>query len=175
MKKKVFTLCLSIILFGLGHQFLLSQYASEDAQAKLILKILLYDRNFNRFGDTVKIGVSSKHMLKALTDQNKSTLRGKNLEFGLLESLDDIAGYGTVFIDRNWSSNFEAAKAIAVEKKILMFCGSYQAVEKGNAAIAFRIIQRKMKIVLNLAVTKEMGTDFPSNLLKLSMLVGNLK
>lgn len=174
MKKISFVLCLTVLLLGVGNQVLLCQYASEDAQAKLILKILPYDRNFNRFGDTVKIGVSSKHMLKALKDQKKTSLRGKKLEVGLMESLEDIPAYGIVFIDRNWSANYDAAKTIAVEKKILMFCGSYQAVEKGNAAIAFRIIQRKMKIVLNLGITKEMGTDFPSNLLKLSMLVGNL-
>jgi hypothetical protein len=164
----------AVLFTAAGNGLLYSQYASEDAQAKMILKILPYDRNFNRFGDTVKIGVSSKHMLKALREQKKDTLRGKKLVVEMLNSLEDIPNYSVIHIGRNWSKNYEAACAKATEKKILMFCGSYQAVEKNQAAIAFRILQRNVKIVLNLKVSKDQGTEFPSNLLKLSIVVGNL-
>jgi uncharacterized protein DUF4154 len=151
-----------------------SQFVAEDAQAKLMLKIILYDRNFSRFGDVVKIGVSSKTMLKVLNRYKDKTIRGKTLEIGLMQSADDVEKYGVIYIDRNWKNRYDACKAKAKEKKVLMFCGSYKAVEKDQAGIAFRIIQNKIKIVLNLKVVKDMGTDFPSDLLKLSLVVGNL-
>ncbi len=167
---------ISMMLFmGVGQSLVFSQFASEDAQARLILRIVLYDRNFNRFGDPIKIGCSSKHMAKALNDQSKGTLRGKKVIIEQMDSSADVGKYGIVYIDRNWKKEYEAVCVTAKEKKILMFCGSYQAVEKNQAGLAFRIIQKSIKIVLNLEMVKEMGSEFPSNLLKLSVLVGNLK
>jgi hypothetical protein len=174
MRKIGLVLVAAVLFTAAGMGLLYSQLALEDTQAKLILKIIPYDRNFSRFGDTVKIGVTSKKMLDALLEQKKDTLRGKKLVIEMLKSLEDIPNYSVIYVDRNWSKDYETACAKAIEKKILMFCGSHEAVEKSQAAIAFRLLQKKVKIVLNIKVTKSQGTDFPSNLLKLSLVVGNL-
>jgi len=169
-----FSLIFIVLLLVVGKGIVYSQYVAEDAQVKLMLKILLYDRNFSRFGDPIKIGVSSKNMLRAMNKQSATLVRGKKFEAELMNSVEDIPKYKVIFVDRNWSKDFEAANAKATENKILMFCGSYNAVENNLAGIAFRILQKKIKIVLNLKVVKDQGSNFPSDFLKLSIVVGNI-
>ncbi len=102
------------------------------------------------------------------------TVKGTKIETVLLSTLDDIANCSVVYISDNWKSNYVAACQKATEQKVLMFAASFKAVERGEAAVAFKTVKGKAKIVINLKVAKEQDTDFPANLLQLTMVVGNL-
>ncbi len=171
--KKYEVIGIILMLLVVHTDVLFSQSVAEETQAQMVFKVLPYDRNFDRFGDPIRIGATSTHMLKALQKEAPPMLKGKKIVLEILNSQEDIPNFKIIFVDRNWSKNYATACAKATESQILMFCGSYNAVEKDEAAIAFRELQNKIRIVLNLKVMKNQGTEFPSDLLKLSLVVGS--
>jgi hypothetical protein len=162
-----------ILVLGLGGGFLFSQPVHDVVQAELILKIIRLDRNIDRYGDPIKIGITSKNMLKIMKKNQSEIIKGKSVQVSELTSLDEIGNFNVIYIDTNWKDNYEAACNKAIAGKILMFCGSYSAVEKGQAGIAFRNLHGNPKIVINLDVVKAQGTNFPAELLKLTLVVKN--
>ncbi|MCP5051648.1 MAG: YfiR family protein [bacterium] len=175
MKRLTLVLVVCMLAMIMGKGVMYSKDVNADLQSKLILKMIAYDRNLARFGDPIKIGVSSKAMLDALQKNGQAPIKGKKLSVAMLGSVGDIGNFGIIYADKNWKKDYGAACAAAIDKKILMFCNSYEAVENNQAGIAFRVVGNKPKIVLNIGVSKNQGTDFPSNLLKLTLVVGNLK
>jgi len=169
-KKKVFIIVFLSCLIGNICAF--AQTVHNAVQAELIIKIIKLDRNFDRYKDPLKIGVTSKDMLKALMKYKNETVKGKYIEPEALNSLEDISNYDIIYVDRNWKSDYEAAASKAIEHKILMFSSSVNAVEDGLGGITFRSFRGKPKIVINLKVVKQEGTNFPSELLKLCQVVG---
>jgi hypothetical protein len=172
MKKAVFFFM--AILLATGNSFLFSQSVQKDIQAQLIIKIIGLDRNFARYGDPIKIGVSSQAMERALKRFSKRTIREREYVPEMMSSIDDIERYHIIYIDKNWKENYKAACDKAVEKKILMFSADDDAVEKGEAGIAFKTILGATKIVINREVIKKQGSDFPAGFLQVARVVGNL-
>lgn len=163
-----------VFVLLVGSHALFSQTVQRDVQAQLMLKIISLDRNMGRFGDTVTIGVTSDAMLRTLKRFDKRPIKGKSFTVGLMQTLDDIAAYNVVYIDKNWEKNYKAAGDAAIAKKVLMFCASFKAVERNEAGVAFKTVLGKPRIVMNLGVVKLQASDFPSGLLQLTMVVGNL-
>ena len=164
-----------VILMAIGNGMLYSQRVNEDAQAQLILKLIRYDRNFGRYGDPIKIGVTNKSVFNAFKRYSKDTVKGKGIIVEMLKSVDEIPDFHVIYVGRSLRKDLDAVCAKAIEKKILMFSSSYGVVEKSQAAVAFRMIGKQAKIVLNVKTAKEQGADFPADLLRLTVLVGNLK
>ncbi len=154
---------------------LLSQEVPFDLQAKLILKILEFDKNFDRFGDPIKIGVSSDEVLNGLNALKDSlSIKGKKFVAEKMIALADISRYKVVYIDTNWSSEYKNAAKKAIENRCLMFARDENAVINGGAAISFKTVDGKPKIVLAIAAAKEMGSEFPANFLQLAITIGSL-
>jgi hypothetical protein len=160
------------VLAGTGPVF--AQSVQKDIQAQLILKIVSLDRNIGRFGDPVKFGVTSNAMLRALKRFSKRTIKGKAFSVELINTLDDIAAFNVLYVDKNWKTNYKAACELAIKKKAIMFCASAEAVEVGEAGGAFKMILGKPKIVLNLEILKKQASDFPASLLQLATVFGSM-
>ncbi|MCP4215794.1 MAG: DUF4154 domain-containing protein [bacterium] len=167
--------CLVLTLLVIGSATpLFSQMVKAEVQVKLILKIISFDRNIGRFGDPIKIGCSSDKMFAVIKSESNLKIKGKAFTVGKLETLDDIDKYNILYIDKNWEDNYKAACEKAIKHQALMFAASNLAVEAGNAAVAFKTVKGKPKIVMHLGIVIKMGTNFPANLLQLTMIVGNL-
>lgn len=162
------------ILLASGSSFLFSQSVQKDIQAQLILKIVSLDRNFARYGDPIKIGVSSQAMERALKRFSKRTIREREYLPEMMSTIDDIEQYHIIYVDKNWKENYKAACDKAVEKKILMFSADDDAVERGEAGIAFKTVMGATKIVINLEVVRKQGSDFAAGFLQVAHVVGNL-
>jgi hypothetical protein len=144
-------------------------------QVKLMLKILSMDRNFDRFGDPIKIGVSDDAILAEL-DKVKGKLKIKAKDFSVekMGSPDDISNYKVIYVGKNWAANYAAASAKAKANQSLMFCESEDGVMSGGGAISFKVVDAKPKIIINLGNVKDQGTDFPAGFLKITVVVGSI-
>ena len=171
MKSKIVFMVLVLFLFS---SMAVAQAVPASAQVKLMLKIASMDRNFGRFGDPVKIGVSSDAMLGELKPLAGVKLKGKGFVAEKMSSLDDIANYKVVYIDKNWKNNYAAAAEKATTNQTLIFAADSDYVESGGGAVSFKVVGGKIKIVLNVGNAKKQGSDFPANFLKVTVVVGGL-
>ncbi|UCH93836.1 MAG: YfiR family protein [Candidatus Aminicenantes bacterium] len=172
MKDKLAPLVIALVVLS---AYGAAQEVPFNVQAKLMLKIICMDRNINRLGSPIKIGVSSDKLLKELEGVKGLKIKGKDFLAKKIFSLDDIANYKVIYVGTNWSSNYLAASAKAVENRCLMFCEDETGVLNGGAAVSFKVVEGKPKIVVNLENAKKQGTDFPAGFLKITVVVGGLQ
>jgi hypothetical protein len=172
MKKKLILLVIAPMIVS---AYIAAQDVPLNLQARLMLKILSMDRNFSRFGDPIKIGVSSDKFLQELTAVRGSyQIKGKDFSPEKIASLDDIAKYKVIYVGKDWANNYTAASVKAVENKCLMFCETEAGVLSGGGSVSFKVIGSKPKIVVNLKNSRNQGTEFPANFLKITVVVGGL-
>lgn len=171
MKNKIVFMVLVLFMFS---SMAIAQAVPASAQVKLMLKIASMDRNFGRFGDPVKIGVTSDTMLGEFKPLASLKLKGKPFVVEKMNSLDDIANYKLVYIDANWKNNYAAAAEKAAGNQTLIFAGDPDYVESGGGSVSFKVVGGKAKIVLNVGNAKKQGSDFPANFLKVTVVVGGL-
>ena len=164
---------LLIALFVLSFQTY-SQDVPKGLQVKLMLKILSYDRNFDRFGDPVKICSNSDSFIKEMNALKGMTIKGKNFTVEKMSSPDDIANYKVIYVGKEWESNYATCSEKAAANKSLMFCETESAVMSGGGGISFKVVAGKPKIVLNNGNVKSQGTDFPAGFLKITVVVGSM-
>ncbi len=169
--KKIFSLIIVVVLL-LGIS-LNAADISFKLQSKLLLKIISYDKKLARFGDPIKIGVSSDKILTAIK-ANKLKIKGKSFVVEKMNSVDDMANYKVVYIDSNWKSNYADVTAKAKANSCLVFCNDSGFVESGGGTVSFKLINKKPKIVVNLGNAKEQGTDFSSGFLKITVVIGGI-
>ncbi|MCP5051568.1 MAG: YfiR family protein [bacterium] len=176
MRNKIILLFILTFLLGLG--ITTPAYSADvpaGMQVKLMLKILSMDRNFDRFGDPIKIGVSSDVFLSELNAvKGKLKIKKKDFVAEKMGSPDDIANYKVIYVGKDWAANYSAASSKAVENKALMFCETEDGVLSGGGAISFKVVAKKPKIVINIGNVKNQGTDFPSGFLKITVVVGSM-
>jgi hypothetical protein len=166
---------LATVLVVLSPSYLSAQDVPLDLQVKLILKIVSMDRNFDRFGDPIKIGVSGDDMIKELKAiKGKLTIKGKEFLVEKMTSPEDVANFKVIYVGKNWADNYSAAAAKAAENQSLMFCQSEDGVMSGGGAVSFKVVDGKPKIVVNLENAKKQGTDFPAGFLKITLVVGGV-
>ena len=166
--KRILTITL-VLLFMAGSLF--SQDVPAMLQVRLILKILSMDNNIDRFGGTIKIGVSSDLILNAFKSASDMKVKGKAFTVSKMASPGEIGNFGVVYVDSNWSGNYGAAASKAVSSKALMFCNDESGIKSNLGAIAFKVIDGKPKIMVNIDNAKKQGSDFPANFLKMAVLV----
>jgi len=172
MRQKFVALLIAFAILG---AYAAAQDVPVNLQVKLMLKILSMDRNFERFGDPIKVGTSDDKLLKELEAIKGSLqVKGRNFIPEKMSSTADIPNYKVIYIGKNWSSNYSDASAKAAAAKCLMFCEVEQGVLTGGGAVSFKVVEGKPKIVINLENAKNQGTDFPANFLKVTVVVGGL-
>lgn len=173
MKKKVILLVTALMVVS---AYMIAQDVPLSLQARLMLKVLSMDRNFSRYGDPIKIGVSSDKFLDEL-EACKGSLQIKGKEFvpEKMGSLDDIAKYKVIFVGAEWAGSYTLASEKATENKCLMFCETESGVMNGGAAISFKVVEEKPKIVVNLKNSRSQGTEFPAIFLRNTVVVGGLE
>lgn len=171
MKNKIVFMVLVLFLFS---SMAVAQAVPASAQVKLVLKIASMDRNFGRFGDPVKLGVSSDAMLSEFKAVSGMKIKGKAIVIEKMGSLDDIAKYKVVYIDSNWKNNYAAAAEKAGANQTLIFAADSDYVESGGGSVSFKVVGGKAKIVLNVGNAKKQGSDFPAGFLKVTVVVGGL-
>ena len=173
MKKR---LILLVIVLMMSSIYTIARDVPLNLQARLMLKVLSMDRNFSRYGDPIKIGVSSDEFLNELAACNGALqVKGKKFVPEKMISLDDIAKYKVIHIGKNWDHIYTQASMWAAENKCLMFCESESGVINGGGAISFKVAGGKPKIVVNLKNSKAQGTEFPEIFLETTVVVGGLK
>ena len=172
MKIKIVVFAIIIVLTSFS---VVAQDVPADLQAKLMLKIISMDRNFDRFGEPIKIGASTDTIIKELNGITSLKIKGKDFSAEKINTLDDIAKYKVIYVGKNWASNYTAAGDKAAANQALMFCESEDGVLSGGGAVSFKVVDGKPKIVVNLEKAKKMGTDFPANFLQVTMVVGSLQ
>jgi hypothetical protein len=172
MRNRLVLLVIALLVVG---TIISAQEVPINLQVKLMLKILSMDRNFSRFGDPIKIGVSSDEFLQELTAiKGKLTVKGKDFIVEKIASPDDVANYKVVYLGKNWAANYNAVSEKAVDNKCLVFCQEETGVTKGGGAVSFKVVDKQPKIVVNVVNAKNQGTDFPAGFLKITVVVGGL-
>jgi hypothetical protein len=172
MRNKLVLFAIALLIAG---NTISAQEVPLTLQGKLMLKILSMDRNFNRFGDPVKIGTSSDEFLEELNALKKAyKIRGKDFIVEKIASLDDVSQYKVVYLGKKWAANYKAASEIANDSKCLVFCQEEAGVTEGGGAVTFKVVDGKPKIVVNVVNAKSQGTDFPAGFLKLTVVVEGL-
>lgn len=161
-------------LITAGGMSLEAQMVQRDIQAQIMLKIVSLDRNFERYGETIRIGVTSEPMLSALKRFSSQTIKGRSFTVSLLTQLEEVGNFSIVYIDKNWKGNYSSVLEIAAAKKILMFVGEPEAVERGEGGIGFKTLLGNPKIAMNLEVVKQQGANFPANFLQMTLMTGNI-
>ena len=173
MNKKVILFVTALMVVSV---YMISQDVPLNLQARLMLKVLSMDRNFTRYGDPIKIGVSSDKLLTELESCRGSLqVKGKEIIPEKLLSLDDIARYKVIYISEEWAGSYTLASEKAAASKCLMFCETEAGVMSGGGAISFKIVEEKPKIVVNLKNSRNQGTEFPPIFLKSTVVVGGLE
>jgi len=171
MRKSFILLTMIITIYS----FMFTQEVPLDLQGKLILKILEFDKNFDSFGDPVKIGVSSDEVYKIFNSLQASiTVKGKAIVVEKMNVLADISKFKVIYVDKNWAIDYKGAAQKAIENNCLMFVNDTKIVEQEIAAIGFKLMDNKPKIVIALATAKKMGSDFPASFLQLAVIIGSL-
>jgi len=172
MKIKVAFFVMLIMVISISIQ---AQDVPINLQAKLILKILSMDRNFDRYGEPIKIGSSLDAMTSELNGVTSMKIKGKDFSTEKITTLDDISKYKVIYVGKNWANNYEAASKMAIANQAIMFCETEDGVLGGGGAVSFKVVNGKPKIVVNLEKAKQMGTDFPANFLQVTMVVGSIQ
>lgn len=134
-----------------------------DQHLKLILKILSYDKNFNRYGNPIRIGVSSQDALDAFSAlEEKVSIYSKRFEVKKMNSPQDISRFKVIYVDRNWEKHYRSVAKECKEYRVLMFCRDEKNVRKGNGAFSFKYdeYEEKTFIILNLNAAFMMGGNF---------------
>ncbi len=167
------TTLLSALLIGFG-LMLGAQEVPLDLQTKLTLKILGFDRNFDRYGDPIRIGVSSDALFTAFNSvKDTITVNNKKIIVEKMAGPGDASKYKVVYLDSSWAASYKVVAAASAEKKILMFSSEETGVVEGGAAVSFKLVENKPKIVLSINAAKTQGADFPATLLQMAVIVGN--
>ena len=166
--KKIFIIAVFLSFFTID---VLSQGVPAKLQVRLVLKILSMDKNSGRYGDPIKIGVSSDFILNAFKEASEMKIKGKSFVVKKMGSPGDIGKFRVVYIDKNWSGKYGDAGAKATASKSLMFCSEESGIKGGGGAISFKVVDGKPKILVNLGNSAKQGSDFPDNFLQMVVLV----
>jgi hypothetical protein len=143
-----------------------------DVQTQLICKIVSMDRNFSRFGSSVRIGVTSDRLAESFSAvKDKMQIKGRSIEVEK-SGTADVAKFNVVVIDENWKDRYATASEAATRSKALSFFCEESALTGFGGAVSFRLNGAKAKIVINLTNVKAQGSLFSADLLQLAIVVG---
>jgi hypothetical protein len=176
--------------------FLISPLTGEeipvplDLQAKLLLKILTFDRNLEKRADSaVVVGIvynpedtDSKKVKsefsKALGKYSDKKVKGLPVsQIGLKYSswanlLNNIRSYNVsvLYVTSGNSDNLEEILKASRADSVLTVTGVLKYVEEG-VSIGIGLKENKPQIMVNLSSAEAEGTDFSSQLLRLAKVI----
>ena len=176
--------------------FLISPLTGEeipvplDLQAKLLLKILTFDRNLEKRADSaVVVGIvynpentdskkAKSEFSKALEKYSDKKVKGLPVsQIGLKYSswaglLDNIKSYNVsvLYVTSGNSDNLKGVLKASRADSVLTVTGVPKYVEEG-VSIGFGLKENKPEIIVNLSSAEAEGADFSSQLLKLAKVI----
>ncbi|MCD6595793.1 YfiR family protein [bacterium] len=179
-----------IILFIVLTGFVLwaQEEVRMDLQVNLLLKILKYDRNISQRGtEGLKLGVlynpDNKKSLRAKQDFEKkfNSLDDKSIKdiqillipikgFGELSKSIKSYGINLLYIAPGFDNEISKIIDICSTNKILTMTGVPAYTDNG-IAVGLGIKNGKPEIIINTTVSKSIGADFSSNILKLARVI----
>lgn len=168
MLKKIFIFIL-VLTFTCTSVNSFSREIKEEALAKLIIKIISYDKNFSRFGNPIKIGTTSNKL--AITFSKIKPLKIKNINCTVKKvTTTNFKGVNILIVD---SKDFsDEMKKYAEENKILVFGDKVEDIKKG-ASFTFFLNEGKPKIAASLDNIKAQGSKYPANFLNICRIYQN--
>lgn len=151
--------------------------ATETADtllAKIMLKLISFDKKLERFGSPIKIGVTDDGLLIALRSMGETTIMGKTFSADKIVLSKDVTNYHVVFINNGFKSNLEEIVKTANEKKILTFVGDKTLLKLGFA-VALEIEDDLPVIWMNLVNASKAGSEIDMSSLTLVIIKGFIK
>lgn len=164
---------------------------SAEAQIPLLLKVLTYDRNFERkAGKELAIGIvhdpSDRDSAKA-TDEVGTTLynfrsrtvKGLPLKYYTIEftGADDLErfakekGISVLYVAPGNAKDLPALLKVSEELDLTTLTGVPDYVRRG-VAVGISLVQDKPQILINLASARAQGSDFDASLLRIATVLG---
>ncbi|MCP4220642.1 MAG: YfiR family protein [bacterium] len=147
---------------------------ADTLLAKILLKLVSFDKNLKRFGDKIVIGVTDDGILTGLRKMAGTKILGKDFEAKKLVLADEVAGCNAVFIGRALKSEFAGIVKTCKDKKILSFCTNRDYLKKGFA-VALEIEDGKPTIWMNLLNAGGNGSKISLDSLELVIVKGVMK
>jgi hypothetical protein len=164
---------------------------SAEAQIPLLLKVLTYDRNFERkAGKVLAIGVvhdpADRDSAKA-TDEVGSTLfkftsrtvKGLPLKYYTIEftgaaDLERFVkekGISVLYVAPGSAKDLPALLKVSEDLDLTTLTGVPEYVRRG-VAVGIGVLQDKPQILINLASARAQGSDFDASLLRIATVLG---
>lgn len=160
-----------IFLFFLHHFADTGQKAPVEKQMLLMLKLVTYDRNFERYGDPVKIGVTTGEAAEILKKHRHIRLKGKKFVFRKIDKIDQVKNYHLVYMGKNWRSRYRKAADTAKKSKTLLVCQEVEALTNGGSVSFTLSASGQIQMWVNLPNAIQQGVDFSSDFLTLCWIV----
>jgi hypothetical protein len=163
-----------------------------DLQAKLLLKILTFDRNLEERADSaVVVGIvynaesedSKKARLdlsSALENYSEKKVKGLPVSHVSLEysSWSDLSaeirysGVSVLYITPGNADNLKGVLKASRAQRVLTACGVVSYAEEG-ISVGMALKGKKPQIIINISSAKAEGCDFSSQLLKLARVINS--
>jgi hypothetical protein len=152
-------------------------------QVVMFLKILPYDYELKKRGDNLKIGaisfcsseskVAKDSFLNELKEYKDEKIGEQSFSYQEISSLDTLKNnpFDIVYISPGCKNNLNDIKKITLQKKIITITGVPEYVYDGFASISINLKNNKPKIMVNIQNTKDEGSNFSANLLKLAEVI----
>ena len=161
-----------------------------DLQVPLILKVLIYDRNFaERDQSAVNIAVvftpsdptslqARDEVLRALERVSDKSVGGRPIRFSAIEStrVADIEQavlarkISVLYITPGNSANLEQLLRLSERNQVITVTGVPEYVNRG-AAVGIGLRQDKPEILINLASARSAGGEFDASLLRIARVI----
>ena len=161
-----------------------------DLQVPLLLKILVYDRNFGgREQSAVNIGVvyapsdpaslrARDELLRALDRVSDKTVKGLPIRYTSLEftRYADVEAavlarkISVLYIAPGNSGNLEQLLRLSERNQVMTVTGVPDYVNRG-AAVGIGLRQDKPEILINLASARSAGGEFDASLLRIARVI----
>lgn len=179
-----------IIIWVLGSRFVLAEdvVAPVDLQLNLLSKIVTYDRNFERHGLDVVVGVVYQKRFRTSLEMKDQVLEAAkkidlkmlnekpcrlvtiDVESQKLETAVEQDSVDILILTQLRAFDLKDVTSLCREREITSFSLLSKDVHQG-VALGVGIKGERPEILINNSAARAEGADFSSNLLKLSTIV----
>ncbi|MCP4154407.1 MAG: YfiR family protein [bacterium] len=165
---------LIFVLFTLTATLSAANETADSLLAKILLKLISFDKQIARFGDTITIGVSEDGMLLALRKMSDTKILGKKFSAIKLLLPEEVEKCNVIYIGSSMRKRLPEISKITRAKKVLSFSPHNSYLKKG-LAMALEIEDSLPIIWMNLANATREGSDISLKSLKLVIIKGMMK
>ncbi|MCP5106854.1 MAG: hypothetical protein GY950_25950 [bacterium] len=151
-----------------------AKQSEAETWSLILLKIISMDRNLQRFGNPIKIGVNSDkifHQLKRC--EKKYKINGITFKTGKFNSIETASQFNIIHITNKWKRNRFSAIETLAENGCFIFCEDETSILCGYAAVLFKVGNKYPHVAINLDNSADQGADFPEDLLDAIVIVRN--